>query len=240
MSTMMSMTEPSSSECFTKSMEEIHSGHLKALGKITDLTTELCHSYKQFLRSALDASMKKCKDDDLLFDTIESFKKDLEQKSKLLREKRLTISDVMFEIEQKEMKKEEILHKIEKLKEEQARRGGVIEAQNKANKKRLNNLQNARQMFQDSLGLEIRAIVEKSEVSRGEKLQFVFRNINPSNLNSAFIVTMGINAKGVYQIVSSDPALDCLSDLEKRLQETNNLAAFLANIRKKFTALVRH
>lgn len=40
-------------------------------------------------------------------------------------------------------------------------------------------------------------------------------------------------------VVSSDPALECLPALEKRLQETNNLPAFLANIRKEFLSLDR-
>ncbi|XP_020784632.1 kinetochore protein Spc25 [Boleophthalmus pectinirostris] len=237
---MMSITDPGTSEYFAKAMEEIHSQHLKALGKITDMTTELSQTHKQFIKSAQDTCIKKCKDDEMLFDTIESFKKDLEQKGKLLKDKRLVISEVMSEIEQKDMKKEEIIHKIEKLKEEQAKRRDVIDAQNKANKKRLKNLQKARYMFQEHLGLEIRAIMGKAEVSRGEKLQFIFRNINRADLTSTYIVTMGINAEGAYQVVSSDPALDCLPDLEKRLQETNNLAAFLANIRKEFVSLARH
>lgn len=236
---MMSITDPRTSDRYTKAMGEIHSQHLKALGKITDMTSELCQTHKQFIKSAQDVCTKKCTDDEMLFDTIESFKKDSERKSKLLSDKRLAISEVLSEIEQKEMKKEEIIHKIEKLKEEQVKRREAIETQNKANKKRLKNLQKARHMFQENLGLEIRAIMGNSEVSRGEKLQFVFRNINLSNLNSAYVVTMGINAEGAYQIVSSDPALQCLPNLEKLLQETNNLPAFLANIRKEFIALAR-
>lgn len=34
---------------------------------------------------------------------------------------------------------------------------------------------------------------------KGEKLQFVFRNINPSDQDSAYIVTMGIKEDGSYQ-----------------------------------------
>ncbi|XP_072300412.1 kinetochore protein Spc25 [Eucyclogobius newberryi] len=238
----MSITDPGTSERFTKAMEESHNQHLKTLGKICDMITELFQAHKQFIKSAQDSCIKKCNDDKMAFDTIETFKKDLEHTSKFLKDKRLAISEVMSEIEQKEMMKEEIIHKIEKLKEEQAKRREVIETQNKTNKKRLKNLQKARYMFQEHLGLEIRAIVGKeiTKVSQGEKLQFIFRNINRSDLSSAYIVTMGINAEGVYQVVSSDPALDCLPNLEKRLQETNNLAAFLANIRKEFIALARH
>lgn len=34
---------------------------------------------------------------------------------------------------------------------------------------------------------------------QGEKLQFVFRNINPSDQDSAYVVTMGIREDGAYQ-----------------------------------------
>lgn len=40
-------------------------------------------------------------------------------------------------------------------------------------------------------------------------------------------------------VVSSDPAIECLSFLESRLQETNNLSVFLANVRKEFISLAR-
>lgn len=43
----------------------------------------------------------------------------------------------------------------------------------------------------------------------------------------------------LFTVMSSDPALECLPFLERRLQETNNLPAFLANVRKEFISLVR-
>lgn len=47
---------------------------------------------------------------------------DLNQKNASLKEKQHAISDLMSEIEQKEMQKDDIIQKIEKLKEEQAKR----------------------------------------------------------------------------------------------------------------------
>lgn len=38
-------------------------------------------------------------------------------------------------------------------------------------------------------------------------------------------------------VVSCDPPLAQMDHLELRLQETNNLSAFLANVRKEFVAL---
>ncbi|XP_018540270.1 kinetochore protein Spc25 [Lates calcarifer] len=236
---MTSITDPNMSARFSSAMDEIHNKQLKTYGEIMDTTTELCQSHKQFVKTALDTCLKKCKDDEVLFETMQTFKRDLEQKNVSLKEKRHAISDVISEIQQKEMQKEDIIQKIEKLKEEQAKRKELIISQNKANKERLRNLQKARLVFQDHLGMEIRTILGKTQLIKGEKLQFVFRNINPSDQDSAYVVTMGIKQDGSYQIVSSDPVLDCLPVLESRLQETNNLPAFLANVRKEFISQAR-
>ncbi|XP_075895964.1 kinetochore protein Spc25 [Nelusetta ayraudi] len=235
----MSITDPNLSDCFNDKIEEIHNKRLKTLGAILDGATGLGQCHKQFLTSALDTGLKKCKNDDMMFETIQAFKKDLKQKSALIKEKQHEISDVISEINQKETQKDKILAKIQKLREEQAKRQEVIQAQNKANKDRLRNLQKARNVFQKHLGLEIRTILGKSQLAKGEKLQFVFRNINTSHPDNAYVVTMGITEDGSYQIVSSDPALECLPVLERRLQETNNLPAFLANVRKEFISLAQ-
>ncbi|XP_008276895.1 kinetochore protein Spc25 [Stegastes partitus] len=236
---MMSITDPNMSDKFTSTMEQIHNKQLETYANIIDTTVELSQSHRQFVKSALDTCFKKCKDDEMLFETIQTFKKDLEQKNASLKEKRHVISGMITEIQEKEMQKEDIIQKIEKLKEEQTKRKDLIESQNKANKDRLRNLQKARGVFQDHLGMEIRTILGKTEQDKGKKLQFVFRNISPSNQDSAYVVTMGIKENGSYQIVSSDPALECLSVLESRLQETNNLSAFLANVRKEFISQAR-
>ncbi|XP_034549521.1 kinetochore protein Spc25 [Notolabrus celidotus] len=236
---MTSITDPNMSDRFTSAMGECQNKQLKTYGEIIDGMTELCQSHRQLLTSSLDLCSKKSKDDEMLFETIHTFKKDLDQRNASIKEKRHNISEVMSEIQQKEMQKDEIIQKIEKLKEEQAERKELIKSQNKANKDRLKNLGKARLVFQEHLGLEIRTILGKTQLVKGEKLQFVFRNINPSDLDSAYVVTMGIKADGSYQIVSSDPALECLPVLESRLQETNNLPAFLANIRKEFIARAR-
>ncbi|XP_070694339.1 kinetochore protein Spc25 [Pempheris klunzingeri] len=236
---MVSITDPSMSDRFTSAMEEIHNKQLKTYGEISDSATELCQSHSKFVKSALDTCLKKCKDDELLFETIQTYKKDFEQKNVALKEERHAISEMISEIQQKEMQKDDIIQKIEKLKEEHNKRKELIESQNKANKDRLRNLQKARLVFQDHLGMEIRTILGKTQLIKGEKLQFVFRNINLSNPDSAYVVTMGIKEDGSYQIVSSDPVLECLPVLESRLQETNNLPAFLANIRKEFISQAR-
>ncbi|KAK9537580.1 hypothetical protein VZT92_005184 [Zoarces viviparus] len=236
---MTSITDPNMSDAFTSAMEEIHNTHLKTYGEIIDMTTELCQSHKQFVKSGHDTCLKKCKDDEMLFETIQMFKRDLVQKKASLKGKQHAVSEMMSEIQQKEMQKDDIIQKIGKLKEEQAKRKELIQSQNKANKNRLRKLQKARVVFQDHLGMEMRTILGKTQLVKGEKLQFVFRNVNPSDQECAYVVTMGIKEDGTYQIVSSDPVLECLPVLESRLQETNNLAAFLANVRKEFISRAR-
>ncbi|KAM4731021.1 kinetochore protein Spc25 [Anableps anableps] len=236
---MTSIIDPNMRDRFTTAMEEIHNKHLKAYAEIIDTITELSHSHRQFVKSAVDTCLKKCKDDKKLFETIQEFKTDLQQKKTALKEKRHAISEMMSEVQEKEMQKEDIILKIQKHNEEQMKRKELIESQNRANKDRLRNLQKSRLVFQDHLGLEIRKIIDKTQLVKGEKLQFVFRNISLSDQDSAYVITMGIKENGSYQIVSSDPVLECLPILESRLQETNNLPAFLANVRKEFISKAR-
>lgn len=47
---------------------------------------------------------------------------DLEQNNKVLKEKQHVISEVMSEVQEKEMQKDNIIQKIEKLREEQTKR----------------------------------------------------------------------------------------------------------------------
>ncbi|XP_069558623.1 kinetochore protein Spc25 [Brachyistius frenatus] len=236
---MMSITDPDLSDKFTGALEEIHNKHLKEYADVIDGSTELSQTHRQFVKSAFDTCSKKLKDDEMLFERTQTFKKDLEQKKVSVKETHHAISEMLSEIQDKEMQKDDIIQKIEKLKAEQNQKRESIESQNKANKAKLRNLGKSRQVFQDHLGLEIRTILDKTQVVKGEKLQFVFRHINPADEECAYVVTMGIKENGSYQVVSSDPALECLPVLESRLQETNNLPAFLANIRKEFVSLTR-
>ncbi|KAG7227545.1 hypothetical protein INR49_005360, partial [Caranx melampygus] len=189
---MTSITDPNMSVRFTSAMEEIHNKQLKTFGEIMDTTTELCQSHRQFVKTALDACLKKSKDDEILFETMQTFKRDLEHKNASLKEKQHAISEVLSEIQQKELQKDDIIQKIERLKEDQAKRKELIRSQNKANKDRLRNLQKARVVFQDHLGLEIRTILSKTQLEKGEKLQLIFRNINLQTWTAPMLLRWGL------------------------------------------------
>ncbi|XP_030642510.1 kinetochore protein Spc25 [Chanos chanos] len=218
-------------EHFGNTLEEIRNKVLfQAVGEMLDTGMEFCQSHKQYVKSVLDTCSKKCKEDETIFETIEAYKKDLDQKSALLKEKRFDLPEIMSDIKEKDSFKQDLIQKIEKLKAEQAKNRELILSQNKANKDRLKNLNKVKQVFQDRLRLEIRKI-------QGEKLQFVFRNISHKNPDSAYTFTLRINDEGAYQIVACDPPLEQMSYFEQRLQQTNNFSAFLANVRKAFVAL---
>ncbi|XP_061731755.1 kinetochore protein Spc25-like [Nerophis ophidion] len=236
---MTSIADKNIVDCFANKIKERKHKQQEAYAEIIDTTAELSRSHGQFVKSAFDAGLKKCDNDEMLLDTFEAFKKDLQHKNALLKEKQHAITGMASDIDQKKIQKDAIIQKIERLKEENVRRKESMMSQFKANKDRLKNLQKYRTAFQENLGMEIRKIRGTAQHVNGEKLQFVFRNINPTDLNSAYVVTLGIREDRVYQIVSSDPALECLPDLERRLQETNNLPAFLASIRKQFISRAR-
>ncbi|XP_050772259.1 kinetochore protein Spc25 isoform X3 [Gopherus flavomarginatus] len=80
----------------------------------------------------------------------------------------------------------------------------------------------------------------KEELTRkkeNEQLQFIFRCIDHKDPDKPFTFTLSINEQGDYEVTSSTPPLDCIAELQLKVRETNNFAAFIANIRKAFTAL---
>uniref|UniRef100_A0A3Q2XLZ6 Kinetochore protein SPC25 n=1 Tax=Hippocampus comes TaxID=109280 RepID=A0A3Q2XLZ6_HIPCM len=222
---MVSITDVSSTAVFAKERTEAQNRALKAIAELKDIYAELSHSHRQFLKLSRDECMKKFADDEILFETIEALKKG-EFLSESSQEKQRIIAEITSEIEQKEMEKKSLIREFEKLQEEKNKTKERLESQYKANKDRLKNLQKARLIFEDNLGMEIRKIEGK--------LQFVFRSIDPDDRNSPYIITMELTKDGSYQTVSSKPTLECLPDLERKLQETKKIAVFLKNVRKQF------
>ncbi|XP_073865487.1 kinetochore protein Spc25 isoform X2 [Macaca fascicularis] len=106
-----------------------------------------------------------------------------------------------------------------------------ISTANKANAERLKRLQKSADLYKDRLGLEIRKIY-------GEKLQFIFTNIDPKNPESPFMFSLHLNEARDYEVSDSAPHLEGLAEFQENVRKTNNFSAFLANVRKAFTATV--
>lgn len=216
---------------FSTAMEDIRNKLLvQASSEMIETGIELCQTHDDFVKSVVDTCSKKCKDDEALFAKIQVYKRDLEKTNALVKERKCSISRRLSEVESKKTQKESLIQKMDTLREDQAKRKELIVSQNKANKDRLKNLNKAKMVFQERLGLEIRKI-------HGEKLQFIFRNINHTDPEIAYTFMLRINEDGSYQIELTDPPLERMAQLEQRLQETNNFSAFLANVRKEFSAL---
>ncbi|RXN36026.1 kinetochore Spc25 [Labeo rohita] len=196
---MASIRDYNAVEHFNRRLEEMRSKLLdQALGEeLNDRVAQLCQEHRQYMKSVLDTCVKKCKEDETMFDMIQTYKEDLKENTSLLKEKSAEHIEVVSEIEDKEHHKALLFQRIEKLKKDQAKNRELIQSQNKANKDRLKKLNKCKDIFQKHLSLEIRKI----------------------------------------QVMSCDPPLEKMAHLERRLQETNNFSAFLANVRREFVAL---
>nr|3VZ9_B Chain B, Uncharacterized protein [Gallus gallus] len=97
-------------------------------------------------------------------------------------------------------------------------------------KERVERLCKSKELFEERLGLEIRRI-------HNEQLQFIFRHIDHKDPDKPYMFTLSINEQGDYEVTSCTPPLDCISEFQLKVRETNNFSAFIANIRKAFTAL---
>lgn len=138
---------------------------------------------------------------------------------------------MIAEVKDKNQEVEALTANIQDLKEEYARKKETISTANKANEERLKRLQKSADLYKDRLGLEIRKIY-------GDKLQFIFTDIDPKHPDRPFMFSLCLNEARDYEVSDSAPHLECLAEFQEKVRQTNNFSAFLANVRKAFTALV--
>ena len=86
-------------------------------------------------------------------------------------------------------------------------------------------------MYKDQLGIEI-------QKHYGDKLQFIFTNIDPKPPDSPFVFSLCLNEARDYEVSDSAPHLECLAEFQENVRKTNNFLAFLAKVRKAFAAMV--
>ncbi|KAE8586283.1 hypothetical protein XENTR_v10021618 [Xenopus tropicalis] len=150
--------------------------------------------------------------------------------NKRIEEKQKNILQEAAKQGEHEQIKEELTERIQRLREELNKKREVALANRKANKERIKELQKSATLFRERLGLEIRKL-------RGDKLQFVFRCINPKDLDQPYSCIISLNAEGEYEVTGCDPPLECIAEFQEKVRETRNFSALLANLRKSFTAL---
>ncbi|KAG8449101.1 hypothetical protein GDO86_015958 [Hymenochirus boettgeri] len=190
----------------------------------------LKESYKESLKEQTDVWQKKYRDGELMIEKVMEFTNDISLQKKHIEEKHNYILQEATKQEENEKIKAEMTERIQRIRDELHHKREVALAIRKANKDRLKELQKSATLFKERLGLEIRKL-------RGEKLQFVFRCIDPKDLNQPYSCIISLNEQGDYEVTGCDPPLESITEFQEKVRETRNFSALLANLRKSFTAL---
>uniref|UniRef100_U3IUA3 Kinetochore protein SPC25 n=1 Tax=Anas platyrhynchos platyrhynchos TaxID=8840 RepID=U3IUA3_ANAPP len=193
-------------------------------------TLALRDSCKESLKVLSEKWAKKLKEGDLMIDKIQEYRNEILQQNKHISENQERLTEIKSNLNHEEEQKKELTDNIQELKEELMKKKEVVSSKNKAAKERVERLCKSKELFEERLGLEIRRIHD-------EQLQFIFRHIDHKDPDKPYVFTLSINDQGDYEVTSCTPPLDCIAEFQQKVRETNNFSAFVANIRKAFTAL---
>ncbi|KAM5129083.1 kinetochore protein Spc25 isoform 1-T3 [Mantella aurantiaca] len=187
-------------------------------------------AYRESLKELTEIWARKYRDGEMMIEKALEFQKETERQETRLEEKQEDVLHEISKLKENEQRSAELTQHIQEVREELNRKKETALANKKSNKDKLKELQKSAGLFKERLGLEIRKL-------RGDKLQFVFRCVNPRDLDETFSCVIYFNAEGEYQIEGCDPPLECIAEYERKIRETKNFSALLANLRKSFTAL---
>ncbi|NXY73574.1 SPC25 protein, partial [Glareola pratincola] len=193
-------------------------------------TLALRDSCKESIKALSEKWSKKLKEGDLMMDKIQEYSDEILQQTQRISENQEHLTEIKSNLNQEEEQKKDLTDSIQELKEELMKKKEILSSKNKATKERMERLCKSKVLFEERLGLEIRRI-------HNEQLQFIFRHIDHKDPDKPYVFTLSINEQGDYEVTSCTPPLDCVAELQLKVRETNNFSAFVANIRKAFTAL---
>ncbi|XP_008071037.1 kinetochore protein Spc25 [Carlito syrichta] len=202
--------------------------------KSTDTANQMMglrDTYKDSVKAFAEKLSVKLKEEERMVEMFLEYQNQICRQNKLIQEKKDNLLKLIAEVKDKKQELKELTTNIQDLKEEYSRKKKTISAANKANAERLKRLQQSADLYKDRLGLEIRKI-------HGDKLQFIFTNIDPKHPESPFMFSLHLNEARDYEVSDSAPHLECLAEFQESVRKTNNFSAFLANVRKAFTAVV--
>ncbi|NXX20198.1 SPC25 protein, partial [Podargus strigoides] len=192
-------------------------------------TLALRDSCKESIKALSDKWSKKLKEGDLMIDKIQEYSNEILQQNQRISENQEHFAQIKSNLNQEEKQKKDLTDSIQELKEELMKKKELISSKNKATKERADRLCKCKVLLEERLGLEIRRIPN-------EQLQFIFRHIDHKHPDKPYVFTLSINEQGDYEVTSCTPPLDCMAEFQLKVRETNNFSAFVANIRKAFTA----
>lgn len=216
---------------FDKSINEFGSKFRSTVSDAPSQMVGLRDAYKDSVKSLTEKLSVKVKEEERMIEMYLEYKNQVNRQNELIQEKKDNLLKLIAEVKDKKQKLEDLKTNIQDLKEEYSRKKETISTANKANEERLKRLQKSADLYKDRLGLEIRKIY-------GDKLQFIFTNIDPKHPESPFLFSLRLNEARDYEVSDSAPHLECLAEFQENVRKTNNFSAFLANVRKAFTAMV--
>ncbi|XP_070813022.1 kinetochore protein Spc25 [Pituophis catenifer annectens] len=192
-----------------------------------DQVLGLRDSWYESINSLSDKWSKRLKEGDEIINKFHEYTNEVCVLNKSIEEKQAKISAALSNITDEEKEKTDLMNSIQELKEELIQNS---KSKHKKAEETEERLLKAEKLFKERLGLEIRKTCDKH-------LQFVFRCIDHKDFQKPYILTLSINEEGAYEVVSCSPPLDCTEELQRKVRETNNFSAFIANVRKAFIAL---
>ncbi|KFV98123.1 PREDICTED: kinetochore protein Spc25 [Eurypyga helias] len=193
-------------------------------------TLALRDSCKDSIKALSEKWSKKLKEGDLMINKIQEYSSEILRQNQRISENEEHLTEIKSDLKHEEEQEKDLTDSIQELKEELMKKKEIISSKNKATRERLERLCKSKTLFEERLGLEIRRI-------HNEQLQFIFRHVDHKDPDKPFMFTLSINEQGDYEVTSCTPPLDCIAEFQLKVRETNNFSAFVANIRKAFTAL---
>ncbi|NXG48838.1 SPC25 protein, partial [Psilopogon haemacephalus] len=187
-------------------------------------------SCKESIRVLSDKWSKKLKEEDLMIDKINEYSNEILCQNQRVSESQERLTELRSNLNQEKEKNKDLTDSIQELKEECEKKKEILSSKNKAAVERVERLCKCKELFEERLGLEIRRI-------HNEQLQFIFRHIDHKDPDKPYLFTLSINEQGDYEVTSCIPPLDCIAEFQRKVRETNNFSAFVANIRKAFADL---
>ncbi|NXY14722.1 SPC25 protein, partial [Atrichornis clamosus] len=194
-------------------------------------TLALRDSCKVSIEALSEKWSKKLKEEDLMIDKIQEYNNEILQQSKYIAEKEEQLTEIKLELNQEEEQQKNLTDSIQELKEALMKKMEIKSSKNEAAKEKVEGVCKTKTLFEERLGLELRRI-------HNEQLQFIFRCIDHKDPDKPYMFTLSINEQGDYEVTSCTPPLDCIAEFQLKLRESNNFSAFVANVRKAFTALL--
>ncbi|XP_005393329.1 PREDICTED: kinetochore protein Spc25 isoform X1 [Chinchilla lanigera] len=216
---------------FDKSINEFGNKFRNTLSDTPCQMVGLRDAYKDSVKALAEKLSVKLKEEERMVEMFLEYQNQIFKQNKLIQEKKDNLLKLIAEVKGKKQELEVLTANIQDLKEEYSKKKETISTASRANEERLKRLQKSADLYKDRLGLEIRKIY-------GDKLQFIFTNIDSKHPENPFMFSLHLNEAGDYEVSDSAPHLECLAEFQEKVRKTNNFSAFLANVRKAFTAMV--